>query len=241
MKRTACTRVAFATLCAYACHSPETVPINLDAGAPVQDLTEISPPPPPRRVGPLYTVSALAEIWNRHHKPTEIPDDCLSAGGARCWIKPGDKLRNGDRLSLFFQVHEPAYLYVAQASSRTAARWISASEEPTTPTDGLGMRIPQDPDQWLEPDLRGRGLESLMVFASRRPLEVAEREEIKQQSVMDIFPANTRRCARHNKAHQCLPPARDLRNTKGGPPAMTPVPQGADDVQPIYFLYDHVR
>jgi hypothetical protein len=108
-------------------------------------------------------------------------------GGVRRAVAPGQTLRTGDKVELFVSVDQPAYVYLAQVfADGTSAVLFPGDATDVKVAPGEPTRIPPA-GQWFELD-EHPGEENLVVVASAKPLEEADKEakraldEIRKQS-----------------------------------------------------------
>ena len=108
-------------------------------------------------------------------KPVELSlrIDALSTSKGANSLQPGDSLRSGDQISINVSVDQPAYVYIAVASSTEAPKIIYPKSGDQLLSPGQALRIPSNAEKWIPLDFKV-GQDDIFAYAAARPIPNAE-------------------------------------------------------------------
>lgn len=130
-----------------------------------------STPPP----GPVPTASDAPPAAPAPEKPVELSlrIDALSTSKGAASLQPGDSLRSGDQIAINVSVDQPAYVYIAVASSTEAPKIIYPKSGDQLLSPGQPLRIPANAEKWIPLDFKV-GQDDIFAYAAVRPIPNAE-------------------------------------------------------------------
>jgi len=129
-----------------------------------------SPPPPTTpTVDPATPPPAAPE------KPVELSlrIDAISGTKGTLSLQPGDSLRSGDQIAISVSVDQPAYVYIAVASSTEAPKLIFPKSGDQLVSPGQALRIPANAEKWIPLDFKV-GQDDVFAYAAPRPIPNGE-------------------------------------------------------------------
>lgn len=133
-----------------------------------------SPNPPPATTEPP-AASATPVASPARDKPVELSlrIDALSASKGALSLQPGDSLRSGDQIAISVTVDQPAYVYIAVASSSEPAKLVFPKSGDQQVQPGQVLRIPGNAEKWIPLDFK-IGEDDIFAYAAVRPIPSAE-------------------------------------------------------------------
>lgn len=108
-------------------------------------------------------------------KPIELSlrIDAISGSKGTLSLQPGDSLRSGDQIAISVSVDQPAYVYIAVASSTEAPKLIFPKSGDQLVSPGQALRIPANAEKWIPLDFKV-GQDDIFAYAAPRPIPNGE-------------------------------------------------------------------
>lgn len=105
------------------------------------------------------------------NKPVELSlrIDALSASKGALSLQPGDSLRSGDQIAISVTVDQPAYVYIAVASSSEPPKLVFPKSGDQQIQPGQVLRIPNNTEKWIPLDFKV-GEDDVFAYAAVRPI-----------------------------------------------------------------------
>lgn len=123
---------------------------------------------PPSAAAPAATASPSAPVSD---KPVELSlrIDALSTSKGALSLQPGDSLRSGDQIAISVTVDQPAYVYIAVASSSEPPKLVFPKSGDQQIQPGQVLRIPNNTEKWIPLDFKV-GEDDIFAYAAVRPI-----------------------------------------------------------------------
>lgn len=131
-----------------------------------------APSPAPAPTASAATPSAAAPVSD---KPVELSlrIDALSASKGALSLQPGDSLRSGDQIAISVTVDQPAYVYIAVASSSEPPKLVFPKNGDQQIQPGQVLRLPNNAEKWIPLDFKV-GEDDIFAYAAVRPIPNGE-------------------------------------------------------------------
>lgn len=132
-----------------------------------------SPAPSPAPAPTAATTSPSAAPVS--DKPVELSlrIDALSASKGALSLQPGDSLRSGDQIAISVTVDQPAYVYIAVASSSEPPKLVFPKSGDQQLQPGQVLRLPSNAEKWIPLDFKV-GEDDIFAYAAVRPIPNGE-------------------------------------------------------------------
>lgn len=186
---------------------------------------------PQKQADPVVVTTqttAVQPVTADNGKPVEV--DLKLEGNSKTkgiiQLNPGDSLKGGDGLAMSVKVNQPAYVYIAVASSdgstqmlfpKSGDQLVPASEE---------LRIPSNPAKYIPLDNKV-GTENIFVYAAKRPIASAELVNLVSADAATVKAAAAKRTVTTKKPKPASPVSKAPSASAGDvPDVQTPEDRG---------------
>ena len=181
-----------------------------------------SPPPPTTpTVDPATPPPAAPE------KPVELSlrIDAISGTKGTLSLQPGDSLRSGDQIAISVTVDQPAYVYIAVASSSEPAKLVFPKSGDQQVQPGQVLRIPSNAEKWIPLDFK-LGEDDIFAYAAVRPIPSSELLNLISADAEAAKKAFAKRAAKSASKPVAKPAAKPAKAGKPGPNPAADEPGG---------------
>lgn len=151
-------------------------------------------------------------------KPVEMSlrIDAISTSKGLMSLQPGDSLRSGDQIAISVSVDQPAYVYIAVASSTEAPKIIFPKNGDQQVMPGQALRIPSNAEKWIPLDFKV-GQDDIFAYAAPRPIPNGELLNLISTDADAAKKAFAKRAAKSASKPAAKPAAKPAKPGSAGP------------------------